>query len=120
MTTDEKESKWKLYSQMGIPGEGTQWGIEFRPGYVAFMGWDEATEILGLRDEIEWLRSENKIIADRAAHHDKQDAAEIELLAARIKELKAQSDAWEKVNSDQTAALMEGSKVVISKDARIR
>ena len=39
--------------------------------------------------EIERLRSENKIISDRAAHHEKQDAAEIELLAARIKELEA-------------------------------
>ena len=39
--------------------------------------------------EVERLRSENKIISDRAAHHEKQDAAEIELLAARIKELEA-------------------------------
>ena len=38
---------------------------------------------------VERLRSENKIISDRAAHHEKQDAAEIELLAARIKELEA-------------------------------
>ena len=39
--------------------------------------------------EVERLRSENKIISDRAAHHEKQDATEIELLAARIKELEA-------------------------------
>ena len=39
--------------------------------------------------EVERLRSENKIISDRAAHHDRQDAQEIELLAARIAELRA-------------------------------
>ncbi len=39
--------------------------------------------------EVERLRSENKIISDRAAHHDRQDAKEIELLAARIAELEA-------------------------------
>jgi hypothetical protein len=42
-----------------------------------------------LAGEIERLRSENKIISDRAAHHDRQDAKEIELLAARIAELEA-------------------------------
>lgn len=42
-----------------------------------------------LSSEVERLRSENKIISDRAAHHEKQDAAEIELLAARIAELEA-------------------------------
>lgn len=45
------------------------------------------------RREVERLRSENKIISDRAAHHEKQDAAEIELLAARIKELEAEVEA---------------------------
>ena len=45
--------------------------------------------VLTLQKEVERLRSENKIISDRAAHHEKQDAAEIELLAARIKELEA-------------------------------
>ena len=49
----------------------------------------EANEAEQLQNEIERLRSENKIISDRAAHHEKQDAAEIELLAARIKELEA-------------------------------
>jgi len=38
--------------------------------------------------EIERLRAENKIIADRAAHNTKQDAASAKLQAARIKELK--------------------------------
>ena len=37
--------------------------------------------------EIERLRAENKIIADRAAHNTKQDAASAKLQAARIKEL---------------------------------
>lgn len=46
--------------------------------------------------EVERLRSENKIISDRAAHHEKQDAAEIELLAARIKELEAEVEAKNK------------------------
>ena len=49
----------------------------------------EANEAEQLQKEVERLRSENKIISDRAAHHEKQDAAEIELLAARIKELEA-------------------------------
>ena len=52
--------------------------------------WQDESVIVGeLISEVERLRSENKIISDRAAHHEKQDAAEIELLAARIKELEA-------------------------------
>lgn len=48
--------------------------------------WQDESAIVGeLISEVERLRSENKIISDRAAHHEKQDAAEIELLAARIK-----------------------------------
>ena len=49
------------------------------------------------RREVERLRSENKIISDRAAHHEKQDAAEIELLAARIKELEAGKLMYEEI-----------------------
>ena len=47
------------------------------------------------RREVERLRSENKIISDRAAHHDRQDAKANELLAARIAELLAQLEAME-------------------------
>ena len=47
--------------------------------------------------EVERLRSENKIISDRAAHHDRQDAKEIELLAARIAELEAGKLMYEEI-----------------------
>ena len=57
-------------------------------GHCHACGFDPA-EMTAALDEVERLRSENKIISDRAAHHEKQDAAEIELLAARIKELEA-------------------------------
>ena len=60
-------------------------GGEFDEEY----GCDISNVIMELIVEVERLRSENKIISDRAAHHDRQDAAEIELLAARIKELEA-------------------------------
>ena len=57
---------------------------------MAITDWGQLRDLFGeLIAEIERLRSENKIISDRAAHHEKQDAAEIELLAARIKELEA-------------------------------
>ena len=57
-------------------------------GHCHECGFDPS-EMKAALDEVERLRSENKIISDRAAHHEKQDAAEIELLAARIKELEA-------------------------------
>lgn len=57
-------------------------------------------------DEVERLRSENKIISDRAAHHEKQDAAEIELLAARIKELEEANRNIDK-RRDEMAAFIE-------------
>lgn len=56
--------------------------------------------------EVERLRSENKIISDRAAHHEKQDAAEIELLAARIKELEEANRNIDK-RRDEMAAFIE-------------
>ena len=57
-------------------------------GHCHECGFDPS-EMKAALDEVERLRSENKIISDRAAHHEKQDATEIELLAARIKELEA-------------------------------
>lgn len=54
--------------------------------------------ILALIPEVERLRSENKIISDRAAHHDRQDAKEIELLAARIAELEAGKLMYEEIS----------------------
>ena len=57
---------------------------------LAITDWGKTKDLFGeLIAEIERLRSENKIISDRAAHHDRQDAKEIELLAARIAELEA-------------------------------
>ena len=57
---------------------------------MAITDWGQLRDLFGeLIADIERLRSENKIISDRAAHHEKQDVAEIELLAARIKELEA-------------------------------
>lgn len=53
--------------------------------------------VLTLQKEVERLRSENKIISDRAAHHDRQDAKEIELLAARIAELEAGKLMYEEI-----------------------
>lgn len=50
-----------------------------------------------LEAEVERLRSENKIISDRAAHHDRQDAKAIELLAARIAELEAGKLMYEEI-----------------------
>ena len=58
------------------------------PTLRSFFNWEDGI-LRELIAEVERLRSENKIISDRAAHHEKQDAAEIELLAARIKELEA-------------------------------
>lgn len=57
----------------------------------------EANEAEQLQNEVERLRSENKIISDRAAHHDRQDAKEIELLAARIAELEAGKLMYEEI-----------------------
>ena len=62
--------------------------------------------VLTLQKEVERLRSENKIISDRAAHHEKQDAAEIELLAARIKELEEANRNIDK-RRDEMAAFIE-------------
>lgn len=58
---------------------------------------DYIETIDNLRAEVERLRSENKIISDRAAHHDRQDAKEIELLAARIAELEAGKLMYEEI-----------------------
>ena len=66
----------------------------------------EANEAEQLQNEVERLRSENKIISDRAAHHEKQDAAEIELLAARIKELEEANRNIDK-RRDEMAAFIE-------------
>ena len=57
-------------------------------GHCHECGFDPS-EMKAALDEVERLRSENKIISDRAAHHDRQDAKEIELLAARIAELES-------------------------------
>ena len=60
--------------------------------------WQDESVIVGeLISEVERLRSENKIISDRAAHHDRQDAKEIELLAARIAELEAGKLMYEEI-----------------------
>ena len=69
--------------------------------------WQDESVIVGeLISEVERLRSENKIISDRAAHHEKQDAAEIELLAARIKELEEANRNIDK-RRDEMAAFIE-------------
>ena len=65
-------------------------------GHCHECGFDPA-EMKAALDEIERLRSENKIISDRAAHHDRQDAKEIELLAARIAELEAGKLMYEEI-----------------------
>lgn len=57
--------------------------------YIGVQKNEVLEQLESTKAEVERLRSENKIISDRAAHHEKQDAAEIELLAARIKELEA-------------------------------
>ena len=57
-------------------------------GHCHECGFDPS-EMKAALDEVERLRSENKIISDRAAHHDRQDAKANELLAARIAELEA-------------------------------
>ena len=63
-------------------------------GHCHECGFDPS-EMKAALDEVERLRSENKIISDRAAHHDRQDAKANELLAARIAELLAQLEAME-------------------------
>ena len=65
---------------------------------MAITDWGQLRDLFGeLIAEIERLRSENKIISDRAAHHDRQDAKEIELLAARIAELEAGKLMYEEI-----------------------
>ena len=69
--------------------------------------WQDESVIVGeLISEVGRLRSENKIISDRAAHHEKQDAAEIELLAARIRELEEANRNIDK-RRDEMAAFIE-------------
>ena len=66
------------------------------PETLAVLDWGALRDLIsGLITEVERLRSENKIISDRAAHHDRQDAKANELLAARIAELLAQLEAME-------------------------
>ena len=65
-------------------------------GHCHECGFDPS-EMKAALDEVERLRSENKIISDRAAHHDRQDAKEIELLAARIAELEAGKLMYEEI-----------------------
>lgn len=74
-------------------------------GHCHECGFDPS-EMKAALDEVERLRSENKIISDRAAHHEKQDAAEIELLAARIKELEEANRNIDK-RRDEMAAFIE-------------
>jgi len=65
---------------------------------MASTDWGQLRDLFGeLIAEVERLRSENKIISDRAAHHDRQDAKEIELLAARIAELEAGKLMYEEI-----------------------
>lgn len=74
---------------------------------LAITDWGKTKDLFGeLISEVERLRSENKIISDRAAHHEKQDAAEIELLAARIKELEEANRNIDK-RRDEMAAFIE-------------
>jgi len=72
----------------------------------AFQASDQA-------QEIERLRAENKIIADRAAHNTKQDAASAKLQAARIKELRAEL-------ASANVELMAAGETVRAKEARIK
>ena len=74
-------------------------------GHCHECGFDPS-EMKAALDEVERLRSENKIISDRAAHHEKQDAAEIELLAARIRELEEANRNIDK-RRDEMAAFIE-------------
>ena len=57
--------------------------------------------------EVERRRAENKIISDRAANHDRQDAKEIELLAARIAELEAGKLMYEEIAESYQIGVME-------------
>lgn len=91
-------------------------------GHCHECGFDPS-EMKAALDEVERLRSENKIISDRAAHHEKQDAAEIELLAARIKELEAEVEAKQANNeylqkmTEEAQGIMQESQLLLCKEA---
>ena len=79
---------------------------------MAITDWGQLRDLFGeLIAEIERLRSENKIISDRAAHHDRQDAKEIELLAARIAELEASLENAEALVKKNASAMNRQLKI---------
>lgn len=77
-----------------------------------------------LIDEIERLRAENKIIADRAAHNTKQDAASAKLQAARIKELRAELARVNQLRETEIDQAGAAERIYVEaarlKDARIK
>ena len=77
-----------------------------------------------LIDEIERLRAENKIIADRAAHNTKQDAASAKLQAARIKELQAELARVNQLRETEIDQAGAAERIYVEaarlKDARIK
>ena len=86
------------------------------PETLAVLDWGALRDLIsGLITEVERLRSENKIISDRAAHHDRQDAKEIELLAARIAELEAGKLMYEEIAYIKRleAAFLEATKEIV-------